>query len=197
MKKLLGPLLCALVLVLVPAPAWSEPARGPRLLAELSAGPLIGIDEPFKGISGGFLLGLVIQPFEAGIRAGAAYDSGFRAGLLRLDLELGLGSGLRAIVGGLFPLGDLALPDNSGLPRSLPVIAGTWPDRFGLAARLYALPWRLLRAEAILDAELVYTEYRLPLGTSLAEGAAARLSGAAAFAAGIEACLALRLRWTR
>lgn len=114
----------------------------PGLIAELAAGPLLGIEHPLKGCSGGLLLGAAYGPFEAGLRASAAYDAGFDAALIFLDLELGLGSGLRAIVGGLLPLGELALADPSGGGTSVPVEEGPWPNRFGLASTLLDLPWR-------------------------------------------------------
>jgi hypothetical protein len=131
---------------------------------------------------------MALPPFEAGLRAGAAYDLALGSGALRLDFELGLGGGLRAIVGGLVPFGELGLPDPSGLPSArIPVEAAPWPDRFGLAATIADLPWRALGARMSVDAELVYTAFRL-------EGASA-LAGAAAFAAAVEARLALRFRW--
>ena len=164
------------------------------LVAELSAAPLLGIDRPIKGCSAGLALGATLSPFEAGIRIGGAFDAGLGVGLLRIDLELSLGSGLRAIVGGLLPFGELSLPDpggSSGL--RIPVEAAPWPDRFGLASSIADLPWRILGARMSVDAELVYTDYRLGMGKGGA--AAASLSGAAAFAAGVEATLGLRLRW--
>lgn len=160
----------------------------PALFAELSAGPLLGIDRPLKGFSGDASLGIAVAPFEASLRAGPAYDMALGSGSLRMDFELGLGSGLRAVVGGLLPLGGLRLPDPEGAPgAAVAVEPAAWPDRFGLAATIADLPWRALGASLWIDAELVYTAYRL-------EGASA-LAGAAAFAAAVEARLALRLKF--
>lgn len=174
--------------------AAQAPANRAAFLAELSVGPLLGLDHPIKGGAGALLLGLSIAPFEAGIRAGAAYDAGFRTGLLRFDLELGLGGDFRAILGGLVPLGSLALPEPSGAAGAVPAAVGPWPNRFGLASTLFELPWRLVGARLLLDAELVYTDFRVAAAPAAGTRAGA-LSGAAAFAAGVEATLALRLRW--
>ena len=168
----------------------------PRLgfLAELSAGPSLGIDRPLKGCSGGILLGMAYHPFEAGIRAGAAYDAALDIGLLRFDLEIGLGSGLRLVVGGLLPLGELSLPGPSG--TAIPVTAAAWPDRFGIASTLVDLPWHVGRFSSAIDVELVYTDYHLSSpGGGPSTAAAQALSGAAAFAAGVEVTVAVRLRW--
>lgn len=167
----------------------ANPDGGFRLgpFVELSAGPLIGIDRPLKGCSVGALLGLELEPFELGLRADAAYDFSLASGAMRLDTMIGLGSSLRATVGGLLPLGALSLPDPAGLGARVAVKAAPWPDRFGLGATIADLPWRALRARLGVDAELVYTAYRLET--------ASPLSGAAAFAASVEARLALRLRW--
>jgi len=166
-------------------------ARQPRFAAELAAGPLLGLERPIKGGSGGIAFGAGLGPFEAGLRAGAAYDAALAAGLVRIDLELGLGSGLRAIVGGLLPLGELALADPSASGETrVPVEAAPWPNRFGFAVAILDLPRPLLGARAFLDAELVYTDYR-----AAPTAPAAALVGAAAFAACVEATIALRLRW--
>lgn len=194
----------ALAIVLA-SPYWSTaaspkaaPSEGaPRLgfFAELSAGPLIGIDRPIKGCSGALLAGMALPPFEGGIRAGAAYDAALDVGLLRFDLEIGLGSGLRAIVGGLIPCGELSLPDPSGMDLRVPVSAAAWPNRFGIASTLAELPWRALRARTVIDVEFVYTDYRLMPHGGTALPATQALSGAAAFAAGVEATIAIRMRW--
>jgi hypothetical protein len=181
---------------LSPKAASTDEAPQSGFVAELSAGPLVGIDRPVKGCSLALMAGLAFPPFEAGIRAGAAWDAGLGAGLLRFDLEIGLGSGLRAVVGGLAPLGGLALPDPAGGAIPVPVTVAAWPDRFGIASTLAQLPWRVLGAQLAIDVELVYTDYRLTTragATSLS--AAQALSGAAAFAAGVEATVAVRLRW--
>ena len=177
------------------APHENEPYRG--FFAELSSGPLIGIDRPLKGCSGSFLAGMALPPFEFGMRAGAAYDGALNIGLLRFDLEIGLGNGLRAIVGGLIPLGGLSLPDPAGgIDVRVPVTAAALPNRFGIASTLAELPWRALRARMAIDVELVYTDYRIaPQTGQVSLPAAQALSGAAAFAAGVEAAIALRMRW--
>lgn len=166
----------------------AQPVRRPSPYVEVSAGPLIGIDRPLKGCSGDLEVGLRLEPFEAEFRAGSAYDFSLASGALRLDLEIGLGSGLRAIVGGLLPFGALLLADPSAPEGArIAVRPGAWPDRFGLGATIAELPWRPLRARLGIEAELVYTAYSLDAGDAL--------SGAAAFAAAVEAKLALRFRW--
>ena len=175
------------------APIVAAPRLG--FLAELTAGPSLGIDRPLKGCSGGVLLGMAYHPFEAGIRAGAAYDAALDIGLLRCDLEIGLGSGLRLVVGGLLPLGELSLPGPSG--TAIPVTVAAWPDRFGIASTLFDLPWHVGKVSSAIDVELVHTNYHLSSpGGGPSTAAAQALSGAAAFAAGVEATVALRLRWS-
>ena len=183
------PFLAVTIALALAAPLSGEGQRRALFLAELSGGPLFGIDRPLRGCSGGILLGAALAPFEAGLRAGAAYDQALGSGTLRLDLELGLGRGLRAVVGGLIPLGALVLPDPAG-GGGLAVEAASWPNRFGFASTIVELPWRVLGARAGVEAELVYTAYRL--GNSVSAERAA-LSGTAAFAAAVEARIALRL----
>ena len=118
---------------------------------------------PFKGCSGELLARPRAAPFEAGIRAGGAYDTSLGLGrTCASTLELGLGSGLRAIVGGLLLFGALSLPDRrEATERASPVDGG------GLARPLRPRPrrsptsWQALRARVGIDAELVYTAYRL------------------------------------
>jgi hypothetical protein len=158
----------------------------PRLVAELEAAPLFSLSFPVRGGELSALGGLEWRPFEAGIRAGGAYDAAFDAWDMRLDLCLGLGSGLRAIVGCLLLFGEPALPGTDGSAH----VAATpqdWPNRFGIGTTLLDAPWRLLGAHLAFGAELVYTSYRLSAKTAL--------SGAAAFAASAEAKLQMRLRW--
>ena len=170
-----------------PSGAYPGGGEGLRPLAELSAGPLIGIDRPLRGCSLGIGLGFELEPFELMVRADTAYDFSLDSGALGLDAVIGLGSSLRAIVGGLIPFGQLSLPDPAGLGARVAVKAAPWPDRFGLGATIAGFPLKALRARLGIDAELVYTSYRLE--------AASALSGAAAFAASVEARLALRLSW--
>ena len=162
------------------------PDSGPRLVAELEAAPLFSLSSPFRGGELSALGGVNWKPFEADIRAGGAYDAAFDAWNMRFDLCLGLGSGLRAIVGGLLLFGEPALPgtDGSAYVAAMPQ---DWPNRFGIDATLVDAPWLLIGAHLTFGAELVYTSYRLSAKTAL--------SGAAAFAAGVEAKLQMRLRW--
>jgi hypothetical protein len=191
MKKRISAMLGLLLLASSAIQRIDAEGRSPFLFAELSAGPLLGVDKPLKGGEGGALVGLRWEPFEAGLRAGAAYDGALEGGAFRLDLTLGLGQGLRAIVGALLPLGDLSLPapDGSGTLRVEP--AGL-PCRFGLGSTVAELHRRFFGARFQLCAELVYTAYRL---ADAPTASTTSLAGAAAFAAGLEATLALRLRW--
>jgi hypothetical protein len=173
---------------LSPLHAEAERAStGSLFFAELSASPLFGIDKPIKGCSLDILCGIGLSPFEAGIRAGGAYDAALHTGDLRLDLALGLGRDLRAIIGGLLLFNEPALPDPGGGGARLIARAADWPNRFGIAATIAETPWRPFGAALGIDTELVYTAYRVDAKTAL--------SGAAAFAAGVEARIALRLRW--
>jgi hypothetical protein len=179
----------------------SEGGRGLRPFVELSAGPLIGLDKPLRGAAADLLVGLRISPFEAGLRAAGAYDSGLKVWDARFDIELGLGGGLRAIVGGLLLPGGPTLEDSSGNEAAARAAPRDWPNRFGIAVALAELiPGDRVAARGdaggdarargpslSLDAELVYASYRVE-----AENA---LSGAAAFAAGVEARVMLVLRW--
>lgn len=159
---------------------------GPRLVAEIEAAPLFSLSSPFRGGELSALGGVECQPFEAGLRAGGAYDAAFDAWDMRLDFCLGLGSSLRAIVGCLLLFGEPALPGTDGSAH-VAAAPQDWPNRFGIGATLLDVPWRPLGARLALGAELVYTSYRLSTKTAL--------SGAAAFAAGVEAKLQMRLRW--
>lgn len=163
-----------------------QPAAGPRLVFEAGASPLFSLGPPFRGGELSALCGLASRPFELGLRAAAAYDTGLSSWQARLDLCLGLGSGLRAIVGGLMLFGEPALPGGED-DAKLAATGTDWPNRFGIGARLMELGAPVLGGRAGLGAELVYTSYRL-----IAKSA---LSGAAAFAAGVEAKLELRIRW--
>jgi hypothetical protein len=170
--------------------AAAEPApAGTLFFAELSASPLLGIDKPIKGCSLDILCGIGLSPFEAGVRAGGAYDASLATCDLRFDLALGLGGGLRAIVGGLLLSGRPPLHDSGGGDARVVARAADWPDRFGIAATLAETPWKPFGAELAIDTELVYTAYRVEARTAL--------TGAAAFAAGVEAKVALRLRWEK
>jgi hypothetical protein len=169
--------------------AAQDSPTGMLLFTELSASPLLGIDKPIKGCSLDLLCGIGLSPFEAGIRAGGAYDASLATCDLRFDLVLGLGRGLRAIVGGLFLFDRPPLPDPGGGEARVIARAADWPDRFGIAATLAETPWRPFGAALAIDTELVYTAYRVDAKTAL--------SGAAAFAAGVEAKLSLRMRWEK
>lgn len=162
-------------------------SRRMRPFAELSASPLLGIDKPIKGFSLNLLVGLGFAPFEAGIRAGGAYDSALGTGSARIDLMPGLGRGLRAIIGGCLLFNESALRSAGGDEALLSARVADWPNRFGIAATLAETSWRPFGAELGVETEIVYTAYRLKARTAL--------SGAAAFAAGVEAKVALRLRW--
>ena len=183
-------LILALGRALGPSPCAAYPEnapRRPRLAAELSAGPLLGLDEPLRGASGDAFVGMRLSPFEAGIRAGGAYDAALKTGDLRFDFALGLGSGLRAIVGGLLLLREPTLRDSSGREAAVRASVADWPDRFGISATIAELSPRPLGARLGIDAEIVYTAFRVEAKDAL--------SGAAAFAASVEARIALRLRF--
>jgi hypothetical protein len=164
--------------------------EGAHWRLELAAAPLLGIELPLKGCFGSFLGSFVIEPFELGLGVGGAYEAALNAGSLRLDLSVALGSGLRAILGGLILFGEHALP-GAGDARVV-AEASDWPNRFGIGASIVELPIKLLGARLGIDAQLVYNAYRLAEG-SASNGAA--LAGAAVFAASVEACVALRFRW--
>jgi hypothetical protein len=186
----LAPILIVSLALAAAPPSQAAPspeAPGARLFAELSAGPLFGLDRPLRGCSLDALVGLSLAPFEAGIGAAGAYDAALDSWDMRFDLELGLGSGLRAIVGGLLLWGEPALPDPGGGDARIASAASDWPNRFGIAATIAELPWRPLGAALGIDARLLYTSYRVEAKTAL--------SGAAAFVAGVEAALGFRIRF--
>ena len=173
--------------ILAGAAAMSTQAEVPRpsFFGELTAGPLFGLDRPLRGCSGELAAGFALAPFELGIGAGGAYDAALATGDLRFDHAVGLGSGLRAILGCLLVFGEPTLPGGDG---SVAATFGDWPNRFGLAATIAELPFRIFGARPSIETELVYTVYRVKEATAL--------TGAPAFAAGVEASLALELRWT-
>jgi len=180
------------------AAGMADAAPSPQIQA--FAAPLLGIDAPLRGCAGGLIVGVAADPFEAGLRCGAAYDSGLRTGGLRLELLLGLGDGLYAFAGGLVPFGTLSLPSpkadaQSARPAArLALRPAAWLCRFGLGSTLFELPWRFAKARLSLAAELAYTSYTVE-ADSLEKARESALAGATAFAAGVEALLALRLRW--
>jgi hypothetical protein len=162
----------------------------PRLMAELGCGPLIGIDSPLRGASAGLLVGLGWGPLEAGLRAGAAFDRSLGSASVRLDLELGLGGGMRVVVGGLVPLAPPVLePEGAAIALEAP----GWPCRFGLSAEIAELPFGHAGSRVAAFAEIVYCAYRVSDG-SAAEAASA-LSGAAAFAACVEVSATISIAW--
>jgi len=172
------------------APTPERSRERPRLVAELGAGPMIGLDSPIRGAEAGFLLGLGWGPVEAGLRAGAALDRALECASVRLDLELGLGGGLRVLVGGVVPLARPVLePDGAALPLE----ASGWPCRFGLAATIAELPAGPFGSRVVARAELAYSAYRV--AGDAASSAKAALSGAAAFAACVEICATVSLAW--
>jgi hypothetical protein len=175
----------------VPVPALEAAPERPRFLAELGIGPIIGLDAPLRGASAGLLVGMGWGPVEAGLRAGAAYDRLLGSASLRLDLELGLGGGMRIVAGGIVPLSPAVLePEGAALPLE----AAAWPSRFGLSARMAELPRGPFGSRLVASASMIYTAYRVTGG---ADSAAAALSGAAAFAACVEVDATISLEWAR
>ena len=176
-----------------PASLAALDAGRASLVAEVSAGPTLGLDRFLRGCLSEAGLGFSWAPFEADLRVGASYDAALGQGALDLDIALSLGKNLRAIIGCLFPLGPLALETDSG---SVLLEASSWPNRFGLEATLAEIslgraglkaglkaePKAEMKAE--LAAAFVYEDLRVPDGAS---SAASRLSGARAFAACVEA----------
>jgi len=168
-------------------PRARRSGRGMRPFAELAVGPLLGLDRPVRGAEAEAVGGIRWSPFELGARAAGAYDSALRTWDARVDLLLGLGSGVRAIVGGLILPGASQLVDSGGQEGTVRATPRDWPNRFGLGATLAEFLPRGEGPELGLDAELVYASYRVESESALL--------GAAAFAAGVEARIALRLRW--
>jgi hypothetical protein len=173
------------------APAQDSAPERPRIVAELGAGPIIGLESPLRGASAGLLVGLEWGRLEAGLRAGAAYDRALGSASLRLDLELGLGGGLRVVAGGIIPLSPAVLePEGAALPLD----AAAWPSRFGLSSRLVELDRGPFGSRVAASASMIYSAYRVACGR---DEAAAALSGAAAFAACVEVGATISLEWGR
>jgi hypothetical protein len=185
------PTLIALALCAVLGAPASQARAEARFVAELSAAPLFSLSKPLRGCAGSALAGISYAPFEAALRAGGSYDAGFETGTMRFDFVAGLGTGLRAIVGCLLLFDEPILPGSGESGAHVSSGPVDWPNRFGLGTTLFDLPLRHRGREVglklALDAELMYTSYRVDAKTAL--------TGAAAFAAGVEASLALRLRW--
>jgi len=189
--RAITPPLCAAMLA---ACLFGGHSQAPALRAELSAAPILGIDRPLRGCAGTIGLGVALEPFEATLRAGAAYDASLGAPSLRFDIGLGLGGGLRVLIGGVLFAGEPSLGDPQGGDSRVALKPAAWPDRFALAATIAEPPWRLLGAATAIEAELAYSAYRVDDRGQSAPAARA-LVGAAAFAAGVEATLAIRMRW--
>jgi hypothetical protein len=185
------PALAALALCAALAASPSLARAEARFVAELAASPVFSLSTPFRGCGASVLAGFSLEPFEAALRGGGSYDSGLETGTMRFDFVAGLGTGLRAIVGCLLLFDEPLLPGSG--EGGVHVSSGPedWPNRFGLGTTLFDFPLRRrgrdVGLKLALDAELIYTSYRVDAKTALA--------GAAAFAAGVEASLALRLRW--
>jgi hypothetical protein len=175
----------------VPARALDAAPERPEILVELGIGPIIGLDAPLRGASAGLMVGMGWGPVEAGLRAGAAYDRALGSASLRLDLELGLGGGLRIVAGGIVPLSPAVLEPGGA---ALPLRAASWPSRFGLSARLAELPRGPFGSRVAASASMIYAAYRV---AGDADAAAAALSGAAAFAACVEVDATVSLEWGR
>jgi hypothetical protein len=171
------------------AAAPAEPPR-PRFSAEISAGPMIGLDTPLRGGTAGLMVGLAWGPVEAGLRASAAVDRTLGSASARLDLELGLGGGMRIVVGGIVPISAPTL-DPEG--AALRLETAPWPCRFGLSARIAELPRGPFGSRAAVFAGMVYSAYRVAADSPPAARAA--LSGAAAFAACVEVSATIALEW--
>jgi hypothetical protein len=169
--------------------AQAEQPR-PRFSAELAAGPIVGLDTPLRGGAAGLLVALAWGPVEAGLRASAAIDRTLDSASARLDLELGLGGGMRIVVGGIVPISKPFLePEGAALPLE----AAPWPCRFGLSARIADLAPGPFGSRVAVFAGMVYSAYRVAADASSAARAA--LSGAEAFAACVEVSATIALEW--
>jgi hypothetical protein len=160
---------------------------------ELSLGPTLGLDSPFRGGLAGLGFLLSTAGFEAGCRATLAYDTTFGAALASADLVLGMGPGLRLTVGGELDLAPLLV---SGLWGDAILAPLPWPNRFGLAAAVVEFGSSPAKGEARLrfyvDAELSWGAYRvLSSSRSLDPKSVAGLVG---FSAGCRLALCLRAR---
>jgi len=195
--RLIAVFAVALATVLTRATAESDRKPGDEktqehfyITFELDAGPLLGLDEPLRGASGGVMLGLGLGQLGLGLSSHAAYDRTLDFVSISLDLGAEIGDGLRIIVGGVLPLTSATL-DPEG--AALPLTAANWPSRFGLATRLIDSNRGLLGSRFRISAEIVYTAYRVE--EEEAQTAKAALSGARAFAACIEIRITAALAW--
>jgi len=164
--------------------------EGARLLFEIGAGPISGLDDPLRGAAAGLLVGASIGPIEAGFRPSLAYDASLSSLSLRADLVLGIGDGVRLIAGGIVPLSP-AILEPEGVALALE--AGKCPCRFGLESRLTEARRGPFGSSFSASAAIVYSAYRI--GDEAAAAPEAALAGTAAFAACIELRVSIDLAW--
>lgn len=191
-------------LVLAPAtgarPAFAEPPAGPAaaglrkepplLLAIFSAGPLLGLEAPLRGLSATAGLRAAWGGFAPGLRLGLRWDGALAAPIAEAQLLLALGPELALFAGADLPLATLR--PFEGDERALE--AAELPSRVGLSARLLGLS-RPERGEEGLDleAELAFSRLRPKPGAGEGADLAAYLAGPGGFSLGLTAALRLRL----
>jgi hypothetical protein len=168
----------------------TRPSQDFFITLELDAGPLLDLDKPLRGASGGLSLGIGRGPLGLGLSSHAAYDSALDSASIRIDLGVEIGGGARIIVGGVLPLTSATLdPNGAALPLEVP----RWPGRFGLASRIVDSKRGLFGSRFCVSAEIVYTAYRA--ADEAAHTSQAALAGAEAFAACIEIYISAALAW--
>lgn len=187
--------LCLCCIALLPCPAESGPS--PSFSLGLEAGPLIGLDQAFRGLEAELLLGFEVEGLGAALALGLDWDRRLDSLAALLELGLSLGPGLSLFAGAELPFAPQAAETGGGARIGLE--PASWPCRFGVSALLAELPGRRGRPGAALAAELSYAAYRVTGVESLEAGPAPPLeeatAGLAGFALGFRAELALRLLW--
>jgi hypothetical protein len=169
----------------------------PRAYFELGAGPLTGLDRPFRGGTIALGLGLGAEGLAAGCAATLGYDVSLESWLSDLELCLEIGEGFRVFAGAELPLGK---PSLRLAGKKVTLEPAALPNLFGVAVTLLdfsessAGPMGNERPRFSVEAALSWSAYRFAdKEEAAAIGAAA--SGISGFAAGFHLATTLRLRW--
>ncbi|HUX41897.1 MAG TPA: hypothetical protein VMV83_12090 [Rectinemataceae bacterium] len=123
-----------LVLGLFPLAAAPSPPDSLSPALDLGLGPLLGLEEPLRGVRASVSLSFPGLPFVPSLRCDVAGDAKLATWLFEPSLAFGLGGDIALIVGLVQPLGEVDLSIESG--RRLRLVPGQLPSLIGVEATL-------------------------------------------------------------